>query len=306
VKVVAIVQARMGSRRLPGKVLLDLSGQRVLGRVVQRLAGARLVREVIVATTTAAGDDPVEAFSRANGWGVFRGDETDVLARFAGAAEAAAADVIVRVTADCPCVDPGIVDRVLALQSTEFADYSANVHPRSFPQGLDVEAFTREALDTAAREAVRPEDREHVTPFIWSRPDRFRLANLAARGVESAPWIRITLDTPDDYLMLRALFDLLPEKFDTADVVRVVESHPWLLELNSGVFQKRVFVESDPVALARAQVIEAARWAARQDLLAAAAILIDAAGDPDRLVPAAASDASGVAQRLAEFPMPGG
>ncbi|WP_374371810.1 UDP-2,4-diacetamido-2,4,6-trideoxy-beta-L-altropyranose hydrolase [Dongia sp.] len=203
-----IVQARLGSTRLPGKILQRLGDHTVLEHCVARLrkvAGADLV---VIATTDKASDDSVAAAATSYGATVFRGDEQDVLARYLGAARAVDADVIMRVTSDCPLIDPEICDAVLKLRAKHDADYAANNMPRLFPHGLDCEAFTRIALERAAQEATDPYDREHVTPWLRRMPG-LRRANVTGPGWP-ANQQRWTLDFPEDLTFFREIFAMLP------------------------------------------------------------------------------------------------
>ena len=207
-RTVAIVQARLGSTRLPGKVLKPLGGQRVIDHVMARCRAIPSVDEVVIATTVLPEDDAVVAAAAAAGIGVFRGDSSDVLQRYAGAARMSSAEVVLRVTSDCPLIDPAICERVIRLRADAGADYAANNMPRLFPHGLDCEVFTRAALEAADRTAQDPYDREHVTP--WMR----RTAGLSRTSLIGPGWPamqhRWTLDFPEDYDFFSALFPLLP------------------------------------------------------------------------------------------------
>lgn len=206
--VAAIIQARMGSTRLPGKVLDDLGGQPVLAWMVRAARAIPGVDAVIVATGDGDANDPVADWCEAAGVPCHRGSEQDVLSRFAGAAAAVEADVILRLTADTPFLDPAVCGQVLWLQQQAGADYAANVDPPTWPDGLDCEAFTRRALDAAAAEAAATADREHVTPWIRNNRSRFRAVNLTCPlpGLQERRW---TLDTPEDLAWLRRLADRL-------------------------------------------------------------------------------------------------
>lgn len=199
--VVCVVQARTGSSRLPGKVLEEVGGRPMLRFMLDRLAG--LEHEVVVATSDLERDDPVEEVARAAGRAVVRGPEADVLARFAVALDAFPATHVVRLTADCPLADPDVVRAVLDLHGARGADYTSNVLPRTFPKGLDVEVVRAEVLRTADRCATDPAEREHVTPFVYRRPERFTLANL--RSDLLAGEERWTVDTPADLDFVRGL-----------------------------------------------------------------------------------------------------
>lgn len=209
----------MGSSRLSGKVLALLGGSPVLWHVTTRAAQARTVDQVVVATSDQLGDDPIAGWCAAEGVRCVRGPETDVLSRYALAAEASAADVVVRVTADCPLLSPAVLDLVVDARAASGADYASNTLARGFPHGLDVECFTRATLNSAATEALDPEEREHVTPFVYNRPERFRLASVAAP--EDWSWLRWTLDTAADLQALEAIIAALPSVLDPLSDWRV-------------------------------------------------------------------------------------
>ena len=198
----AVVQARAGSTRLPGKVLLPVGGRPMLAFMLERLAGTH-VDQLVVATSTDVRDDAVADAASAAGVAVVRGSESDVLARFVAALDAYPADVVVRLTADCPLIDPALVDEVVTARAASGADYASNTLVRTYPDGLDVEVLTAAALRTAAAEATDPAEREHVTPFVYRRPDRFHL--LAVVGPESLGHERWTVDTAEDIERVRAI-----------------------------------------------------------------------------------------------------
>src|ERR1700681_3678960 len=172
-KTVAIIQARMGSTRLPGKVLADLAGKPVLAWVVRAARAALGVDDVWVATSTSAADDAVADWCRSNGVAVHRGSDTDGPQRYRGATTASGAEVVIRITADCPLLDPAVIAQTIRLRSMTGVDYASNVDPPTWPDGLDCEVVTAGALLVAAKEATRPSDREHVTPFVRNNRDRF-------------------------------------------------------------------------------------------------------------------------------------
>jgi spore coat polysaccharide biosynthesis protein SpsF (cytidylyltransferase family) len=205
--VVAIVQARIGSTRLPGKSLMDVAGCSLLGRVLARTGRIDGVDRVVVATTTSPEDAEIVAEAERHGCDAHRGHATDVLDRYRAAARAERADVIVRVTADCPLLDPEISGQVVRQIREGGVDYVSNVDPPTFPDGLDTEAITREALETAWREALDPSDREHVTLFIRQRRERFRAASL--RQAEDWSHLRWTVDEPADLEFVRAVYEAL-------------------------------------------------------------------------------------------------
>jgi spore coat polysaccharide biosynthesis protein SpsF len=225
----------MGSERLPGKVLLDIEGQTMLERVVRRVQRARRIDRVVVATTTEGTDDAVVSAASALGVDVTRGSENDVLDRFRQAAIDSGAGSIVRICADSPFVDPEVCDLVVRsfLDADPPVDYASNKLDPSFPLGLDVEAFSRHALERAAREAHEPFERSHVTMYMYQNPDRFRLLPvIAGRDLHSWRW---TVDTPADLAFARAVFQRLygVNDFSWRDVVALIEREPELAELNS-------------------------------------------------------------------------
>ncbi|MBN33520.1 MAG: hypothetical protein CMM46_01840 [Rhodospirillaceae bacterium] len=206
---VAIIQARMGSSRLPGKVLMDLAGRSVLAHVVEAANLIAGVDVVVVATSSQIGDDALAAWCDDHDVACFRGSETDVLDRFVGAACAHDASIVIRLTADCPLLDPEIAGQVLALLIAGGVDYASNIDPASWPDGLDCEAMTMAALVSAAADATRSSDREHVTPFIRNSKERYTSLNLICPipGLGRHRW---TLDTADDFTFLANLMDELP------------------------------------------------------------------------------------------------
>ena len=235
---VAIIQARTGSSRLPRKVLLPLLGAPMLTRVVRRVARATRVDATIVATTTASSDDAIVELAEREGWLVDRGSETDLLDRYAQVARNQAATTVVRITADCPVIDPDLIDDVVVALDDGGFDYASNsLEPRTYPRGLDVEAMTMAALERAWREDDDPGSREHATPYIYRHPERFRLRRVASPVDLSAH--RWTVDTPEDYELIRLIFDRLGrDDFSWRDVLAEIERQPALSDLNRHVSQK--------------------------------------------------------------------
>lgn len=232
-----VIQARTSSTRLPGKVLKDLplgSGVPALSRVIERARRAHVADVVVVATSDREDDAPIAELAERAGVACFRGSLDDVLARCAAAAREHALERVIRVTGDCPCVDPAVVDDLAALQEHTGADFCTNVAPRSFLKGLDCELATMEALNRIDREATDRADREHVFTYAYrTAPERFRIANLEApRGMRD-PDTNVSLDTPADYALLCGVFDLLGSTFAYADLHRLFERHPWLRLVNS-------------------------------------------------------------------------
>lgn len=227
---VAIIQARMTSTRLPGKVLMDLAGRPMLARELARVKRCRLVDDVVVATTTNISDDAVVATARAEGVRWFRGSETDVLGRYAGAAREARADVVIRITADCPLIDPEISDRVVDALTLglEPADYASNVLRRTYPAGLDTEALWRDTLDRVARHARSASAREHVTPYIYAeRPDLFVLRSVTDEP--DASDLRWTVDVAADLEVVRRMYEelgLAEQPLPYREMLRHARAHP--------------------------------------------------------------------------------
>jgi len=232
--VLAILQARMSSTRLPGKVMADLAGAPMILRQIERLNRAPSLRQIVVATSDQPSDDPLAHAMQAAGVPVFRGPLDDVLGRFIGAIDAfGPADIGVRLTADCPLADPGVIEATVALREATGADYAANAgERRTFPKGLDVEVFRVAALRAAAAETRDPYHREHVTPFLYRRPERFALA-FHHQAVDEGE-VRWTVDRPDDLEFVRAVYEALyPEDpaFTSDDVRAFVRSRPDLMHL---------------------------------------------------------------------------
>lgn len=237
---VAVIQARMTSRRLPGKVLLEVLGRPLLAHQIDRVRRAKHIDAVIIATTANPSDDPIAALAEAEGVGCHRGSETDVLGRVTNAAADANAEIVVRLTGDCPLIDPTLLDEAVGrlAESNPPLDYVTNDPPRTWPIGLDVEVIHMAALRIANTDATSAYDREHVTPFLYSRPDRFRLDSI--RCPEDLSHHRWTLDEPADFeLIKRILETLLPTKpdFGWRDVLALVEAHPEWRALNQNVRQ---------------------------------------------------------------------
>ncbi len=233
-----IVQARMSSSRLPGKVMMDLAGETVLSHVVRRCRAIAGADAVVVATGDGADDDVIAAAAPRLGAAVYRGSVPDVLARYAGAARMVGAEVVMRVTSDCPLIDPEVCGAVLTLREAENADYACNNMPPEWPHGLDCEAFPAARLFEAEAQARQPDEREHVTPWLRRHPD-LRRASLRGRGL---PHYRLTLDYPEDLAMFRALFALLPgaPALPGIDaVVAVLRAHPEIAALNAMHAQPR-------------------------------------------------------------------
>jgi spore coat polysaccharide biosynthesis protein SpsF len=240
-RVVAIIQARMASSRLPGKVLADLGGQPVLAWVVRRATRTQGIDQVVVATSIAAGDDAVAAFCKEQDYACSRGSLYDVLDRFRQAAHEYDAGVIVRLTGDCPLIDPGMLADNLRtfLKSSPPLDFAANRLPgeRTIPIGLDAEFCTRAALETAWREAQKPHQREHVMPFFYENADRFRMLHI--KQSPNFGRYRWTVDTPEDLELIRQVVSHFgDDTFSWKDVLALFQKKPELAEINASVLHK--------------------------------------------------------------------
>jgi len=231
----------MCSSRLPGKVLKDLGGSTVLSRVVRRVGRANLLDEIVIATSEADADVPIILECQRLGVASFRGSENDVLDRYYRAAREYAADVIVRITSDCPLIDPKIVDKTIKSFQDVKADYASNVFPRTFPRGLDTEVFTVAALEHAWRNAGQTYQREHVTPHIYEHPELFRLISVRGRGDYSR--YRWTLDTPEDLELIRAIYSGFDnhDDFNWRQAIAFMERKPALFQLNCDIVQKAIY-----------------------------------------------------------------
>lgn len=237
-RAVAIVQARMGSTRLPGKVLMQLAGRSVLERVIRRLRRSSKLSTIVVATTTSPNDDCIVTECERLGVKSYRGSEPDVLDRYYRAVEATEADVVVRVTSDCPLIDAEVLDETIAEFESTRADYVSNCVPRTFPRGLDAEVIARSALAQAWQEAGNPYQREHVTPYIYEHPELFKLC--FHRTTVDYSRYRWTLDTAEDFELLNEVCSYFgaDDSFGWREVLALMELRPELAELNSNVLQK--------------------------------------------------------------------
>lgn len=240
-RTVAIMQARMGSTRLPGKVLLPLAGKPLLDWAVERVQRAQLVDELVLATSVEKQDDLLEEFAARRGLACFRGSENDVLDRYYWAAQAFDAQVVVRLTGDNPLVDGEFVDWVVSAYHDAGADYVAAVPGKEWhlPMGLAVEVFSFAALEAAWEEDRNPAWREHVTPYIRRKPDLFRVRYLTAPVDYS--WMRLTVDTPEDMVLMCQIFDHFENgDFSWQEALNAVQQHPEWIDINRDIRQKCV------------------------------------------------------------------
>ncbi|MDO9547005.1 MAG: glycosyltransferase family protein, partial [Pelolinea sp.] len=241
-KIVCIIQARMRSSRLPGKVLEDICDHPMLYWVVSRAGKAKKINDLVIATTSDDSDDPIALWCKENNINCFRGDVFDVLDRYYQAANEWQAGVIVRLTADCPLIDPELIDMVIEAFFEQKVDFAANRLPppyeRTYPIGLDIEVVSFEALEKAWKRATLPFEREHVMPYLYSVKDRFKIHILDAdENLGSRRW---TVDTPEDIEFIRALFSNLncQINFSWKDVLHLLDENPDLERINADVAHK--------------------------------------------------------------------
>jgi spore coat polysaccharide biosynthesis protein SpsF len=249
---VAVIQARTGSTRLPGKVMYPLDGAPMLRHVVKRVTDANTIDNTVVATTTGLRDDVIERCASRAGARVVRGSESYVMERFARVSRQLDPDLLVRVTADCPLISPETIDAVVERTADTDADYGANIIQRTFPRGLDVEASAPESFETVRTEANQPHHREHVTPYYREQTDQFDLISVTSDEVFDESWmqdrtdLRLTVDEADDYELLWEIYDRLEydEILPIKEAVKLVDQED-LHELNANVRQKHLRDASD-------------------------------------------------------------
>lgn len=241
-KTVCIIQARMGSTRLPGKVMLDLCGKTVLEHVIQRVKRVKNIDEIVIATTIDKKDNVIVEEAMKCGVKVFRGSEEDVLSRYYYAAKENKADVVVRITSDCPLIDPEITQRTIDyyLINKDKFDYVSDTLERTFPRGLDTEIFSFKVLEKAFNEATLQPDREHVTPYIWDNPNMFSLG-CYKNDVDYSKY-RWTLDTEEDFELIKSIYEYLyplkRENFNMLNILELYQKDKELIEINNRIQQK--------------------------------------------------------------------
>jgi spore coat polysaccharide biosynthesis protein SpsF len=241
--VVAIVQARMTSTRLPGKVLMEICSRPMLALLVERLKACKGIDRIVVATSVDATDDVIEGWCRDNSVDLFRGSLDDVLDRYYNAAITYGAETIVRITADCPLIDPILVDRVIEAFKGGGCAYAKSVG--SFPDGLDTEVFSFEALNAAQAGARLLSEREHVTPYIWKRPEEFPVIKI--ENDEDLSAMRWTVDDPADLLFVTKIFEALYTEgkvFYMDEILEFLKKNPELLKINSGTVRNEGYAKS--------------------------------------------------------------
>lgn len=236
-KVVVLIQARMGSERFPGKVLKPLVGTTILGLVVEKVGKIEGVAEAVVATSTNPLDDAVEKWCRSCGVECFRGAEHDVLQRFIDAMKGRDSDTVVRITADCPLLDPHVCALVLDefRKASPAVDYAVT---KGFPRGLDTEVVRLSALEEVARRTKNPEEREHVTLHLYRNPDRFRIIEVESEGNDFSE-MRWTVDTPEDFAFVESVFAGMGNRVHGwREILRFVKAHPEISAINQAIVQK--------------------------------------------------------------------
>ncbi len=241
-KIVIIIQARMNSSRLPGKVLLPILGRPMFSFQIERLKQVVLADEIVVATTVNDIDVPIVSFCVAEKLMCVRGAEDNVLSRYAIAALESKAEVIVRITSDCPLIDPDLVDELIGLYlKDDDTDYVSNMIFPTWPYGMAVEVFSADVLFQAAAEATDLAEKEHVTPFIYKRPERYQLRSVTRP--ENLSYHRWTVDTPEDFeLITKIITQIYPEnpEFRMRNVLEVLEENPDMMAINQHVKQKSI------------------------------------------------------------------
>ncbi|MEK4181191.1 glycosyltransferase family protein [Aeribacillus sp. FSL K6-1121] len=242
-KVAAIIQARMGSTRLPGKILKKVLDKTLLEYQIERVKRAKSIDEIIIATTTKESDDQIVQLCQQLSIPYYRGSEEDVLSRYFEAATQFNADVIVRLTSDCPIIDPNVIDKVVThyLENKDRYDYVSNTLTRTYPRGLDTEVMSYKALKRAHEEAKELMYREHVTAYIYHHPDQFRLCNVSNEKDESKH--RWTVDTEEDFHLIKNILEMLyPTKplFTFEDVIQILRSKPEWVQINAHIEQKKL------------------------------------------------------------------
>lgn len=236
-KIVTVIQARVGSTRLPGKVLKDIVGRPLLLRMVERVQRARTAGTIVIATTLEKSDDAIEDLCNQEGLLFFRGSQDDLLDRHYQAGLKFGADAVVKIPSDCPLIDPAVIDKVISFFLAGDFDYVSNLHPASYPDGNDVEVMSWGAITKAWQEAHRVIEREHTTPYFWENTDKFSIANVQwESGLNFSMSHRWTIDYPDDFEFIRSVYEqLYPRKpdFGMEDILDLTSKRPEIFELNA-------------------------------------------------------------------------
>jgi len=238
IKIVTVIQSRMGSTRLPGKVMMPLAGKPLLYRMHERVASSLLSGEIIVATTNEEEDTSIIQLCKTNNINYYCGHSTDLLERHYRAAKIFNADVVVKIPSDCPLIDPKIIDKVIKyyIDNKSNFDFVSNLHPPSYPDGNDVEVMTMKALKDARQSARLPLEREHTTPYFWDNPDRFRIGNVRWKtGLDFSMTHRFSIDYKEDYNFIKVVYDELYSEnkiFTLDDILNLLNNKPEIKKLN--------------------------------------------------------------------------
>ena len=238
-KIVTVIQTRMGSSRLPGKVLLPLVDKPLLLRMYERVSFAKFAGEIVVALTNEELDDQLALLCQKNKINCFRGSKLDLLDRHYKAAKKKAAELVIKIPSDCPLIDPHVIDKVILyyINNREKFDFVSNLHPPSYPDGNDVEIINFETLETAWINAKKDFEREHTTPFIWENPEKFRIGNVVwETGLDYSMTHRFTIDYKEDYEFIKRVYDELYPKnnrFGLNDILKLLEDKPELKKINN-------------------------------------------------------------------------
>lgn len=237
--IVTIIQARMSSTRLPGKVLMDLKGKSVLEHVVDRVKACELVNKVVVATTDIPIDDAIIAECEKIGCDSSRGSSDDVLSRYYEAAKKFNADIVIRITSDCPLLSTDVLDSMVEQFCKTQPDYLSNTIERTFPRGLDIEIMTFETLEKAYKNAMEAYEKEHVTPYIYQHPELFRIEQFTS--YEDNSHFRWTLDTEEDWKLIKEVYNSFNnDSFEYDEILDLFKKHPELEDINAHIEQKKL------------------------------------------------------------------
>ncbi len=237
----AVIQVRLGSTRFPGKVLTDILGKPMLWYLIERLKASQSLDNIILAMPDTRANNLLQEFAKKNNISYFMGSEYDVLDRYYQAIRKFKVKTIVRICADCPLADPRIVDEVIRLHQKEGNDYTSNTIERSFPRGLDVEVFELKSFEQVKRYAIKNYEKEHVTAYFYQNPSKFKLSCYRAKGKLNHPGFRLTVDTPEDFILIKNIFSRLYKKgklFTADDIIDLLEREPNLVEINKNIKQK--------------------------------------------------------------------
>jgi spore coat polysaccharide biosynthesis protein SpsF len=240
-KIVATIEARMTSTRLPGKVLLKIGDETILSMLVKRIKSITIIDEIVLATTTNKSDDILEQFAISIGIKCYRGSENDVLNRVINAADSVNADLVVEITGDCPIIDPNLVEQTIRMFLVNNADYVSNSITRSYPDGMDTQVFKLSTLKQVEKMTNDPLDHEHVTLFIYNNPDLFKIINLIAPPDLFWPNLGLTLDEQSDYELIKKIVESLTPInpfFNCQDVISLLKANPEWVEINQSVKRK--------------------------------------------------------------------